>query len=735
MADPKKKLSADDIYERRRKSPDVPSVYGKNPEEYNTLINHDRETLARYDEKKKQDAIPSGNDNQTLAQLAAAQVANPNNPWLNLTPDGGSPIQRTPAVPPPNQAEIAAMQQTANIKPIVNSGIEFPDTNPNRPMKISAGLANTAATPLTGNTNANSALTTNQQNLAAEMYGGPALQASIANQNKRNVPVPTPAQIAAATTLHELPVNLSQMSEDNQKHMLALAKGSNKSVEPPNATTIGAEPAWHAPMAQPEEWHPPMQTPEQQYGAKPAGSGAKGSSLEDSALGKFGKDWDAGQQQRITGSMETYNADRTAAAARAAGLETAANVGNNAALSDKLQGSLTDDARRSADENLKQKMIEIQKDTDKLADAKIDPKHFYKEQGTAMNIAGAIAIGLGAVGAGMPHTGNNTNVAANIISKAVDNDISAQKDNLDNKWKALASKKQIATDDFTHSQWNIEQMNVARVKAWYAAEQQIKSQMMQTDSDVAKTEGDKLLGVVHDRIGGLNQEMAKHRYDIAALQQNAAAAAAAKKAAAEQAQRTFLAARTAHYTDEGGMSPREAGQRALEDANVQFNGVLPTNPNPYVSRKATEKIMEENAKGSAVNEGLEKGIRQVQHGYDQFISGKSFGGNLVSPDGNPGVIRSAVNTVAGKINPGSDTNLAVQARDQFNNEMTNSLHQLMTVRGQPFIESMAAPFLITPWDNDATIAQKRQKYEEFMRPQANLAAGKKSVTSENIPGE
>ena len=75
---------------------------------------------------------------------------------------------------------------------------------------------------------------------------------------------------------------------------------------------------------------------------------------------------------------------------------------------------------------------------DEMLKTKINPNQFYEDRGTGGKIMAALAIGLGAFGASQ--TGG-PNMAAKIISDAIDRDIDTQKANLQNKQQGAQAKR------------------------------------------------------------------------------------------------------------------------------------------------------------------------------------------------------------------------------------------------------------------------------------------------------
>jgi len=85
-------------------------------------------------------------------------------------------------------------------------------------------------------------------------------------------------------------------------------------------------------------------------------------------------------------------------------------------------------------------MSKVRDAVDMLKTSKIDPYRFYRHPDGSTNypksIAAAVAVGLGALGSSLPAQYGGTggpNVALQIIDKAIDRDISAQRDDIANK--------------------------------------------------------------------------------------------------------------------------------------------------------------------------------------------------------------------------------------------------------------------------------------------------------------
>lgn len=91
------------------------------------------------------------------------------------------------------------------------------------------------------------------------------------------------------------------------------------------------------------------------------------------------------------------------------------------------------------------KFNELNTLTDKYQNAKIDTKRYFAQQSTGEKILSVIALSLGAMGQAFAGP-DGKNAALEMINKAVDQDIDAQKTNLDKQGRVLQVKRGILED-------------------------------------------------------------------------------------------------------------------------------------------------------------------------------------------------------------------------------------------------------------------------------------------------
>ncbi len=146
---------------------------------------------------------------------------------------------------------------------------------------------------------------------------------------------------------------------------------------------------------------------------------------------------------------------------------------------DAQQAILNQEARQRADARLQK--------AEKVRAMNVDPQKWYKKRGTAGYILAALASGFGAFGANMPHSGGK-NFAQDILNKSMNDEIEAQKSDIEQAQKDLDS--QVAEDDkeYARGQHKIASMNSAKLEFWNHATAQIQSVMARTE-DQAKLAG------------------------------------------------------------------------------------------------------------------------------------------------------------------------------------------------------------------------------------------------------
>ena len=131
-----------------------------------------------------------------------------------------------------------------------------------------------------------------------------------------------------------------------------------------------------------------------------------------------------------------------------------------------------------------------QRDTElraKIADAQakqVDPNHYWASKSTGGKIQAGIGIILGGMGSGLQ--GKAENPAMQVINKAIDADIDAQKANINNNWKAIASTHELDDSSFNRELHNQTWQNTYRQAAYEKVKLDLSSAAAKTQSQVVR---------------------------------------------------------------------------------------------------------------------------------------------------------------------------------------------------------------------------------------------------------
>lgn len=160
--------------------------------------------------------------------------------------------------------------------------------------------------------------------------------------------------------------------------------------------------------------------------------------------------------------------------------------------------------QRQVDE-LKQRKADVDSAVTKLSTMKVDPGQWWKNAGTGSKIGMAIALAMGAVGQAMQRSQNN--IVLDVIDKAIDTDLMAQRAAIDTQKSVVQEKtgafqlaRQLAGDEAS-----------AFLIAKEASIQRVKSQFIEKIA-AARTDAEKAAGA--QAVAYLDQQSAKLRADL-----------------------------------------------------------------------------------------------------------------------------------------------------------------------------------------------------------------------------
>lgn len=132
-----------------------------------------------------------------------------------------------------------------------------------------------------------------------------------------------------------------------------------------------------------------------------------------------------------------------------------------------------------------------QRDTElraKIAEAQaqhVDPNHYWASKSTGGKMLAGIGIILGGMGAGLQGRGGE-NPAMQAINRAVDADIDAQKANINNNWKAIASTHELDDSAFNRELHNQTWQNTFRQGAYEKVKLDLSAAAATTQSQVVR---------------------------------------------------------------------------------------------------------------------------------------------------------------------------------------------------------------------------------------------------------
>ena len=156
-----------------------------------------------------------------------------------------------------------------------------------------------------------------------------------------------------------------------------------------------------------------------------------------------------------------------------------------------------DNAMKNAQMDWNIRKINLDREAQEVRDTKIDPQKWFKDRGVAGSMLAAISVGLGQFAAGVPHNGNNTNAAMDIVNKSIEREVNAQKDNIENQWKSVQFHGTQDERQFAKDQFVLNKMNETRITAWNhwgnmvdTARQGVSDQMKKVDFANLRTEGE-----------------------------------------------------------------------------------------------------------------------------------------------------------------------------------------------------------------------------------------------------
>lgn len=163
------------------------------------------------------------------------------------------------------------------------------------------------------------------------------------------------------------------------------------------------------------------------------------------------------------------------------------------------------EAEQARQADYKRSMSQYDRAVSDASSGTINPNRYVESQGWGTRLAGALAVALGGFASLQKGQGNNP--VLDMMQKNIDRDIQSQEQSLaSKKWKAgaklnmLGELRAAGMDERAAS-------NTLESMQWKIAEQQLQSQMAQTEDPVLRARGSELSATIQDKLTDLRKQM------------------------------------------------------------------------------------------------------------------------------------------------------------------------------------------------------------------------------------
>lgn len=160
--------------------------------------------------------------------------------------------------------------------------------------------------------------------------------------------------------------------------------------------------------------------------------------------------------------------------------------GNEIASMQQAQAAQQAQLAQRQQDLITQRMAGAQKLADDVMSQKLDPNHYWETRTTGQKISAAIGLLLGGIGSGLTKT---PNYALQVIDKAIDRDVEAQKFNIQQGRNKLAFYMQQTGEMLSAAQ-------LAKADAYTVAGAQIQSAITSMGASMASPDAQKALGQI-----------------------------------------------------------------------------------------------------------------------------------------------------------------------------------------------------------------------------------------------
>lgn len=258
---------------------------------------------------------------------------------------------------------------------------------------------------------------------------------------------------------------------------------------------------------------------------------------------------------------------------------------------------------------------------------KVDPDHYWAKKSTPEKVLAAIGVFLSGWGAGLNKTGGNQ--ALSFISKAIDDDIAAQKSNIDNAWKAIDKTHSLAGDSFQKDLHRQNMENTLRVGKLEAVKLQLAEAGAKTSSESVKNNAQMAIQDLTDK------QLAIRNQQYTVAQQAAGAAAARYDKLAKERRDASNDLRKAYAAQ--GYDVDQIDAKVNQQMDAQYPMLRGT---PYASQgqqyqavlaNATATLMKSQGLSREDAEKTAQGLLD-QHGIKNPYAGAAAGSGMVNKE-------------------------------------------------------------------------------------------------------
>jgi hypothetical protein len=295
-------------------------------------------------------------------------------------------------------------------------------------------------------------------------------------------------------------------------------------------------------------------------------------------------------------------------------------------------------AKAEAEEANRQKWTESallahHREVEKIQKMQVDPDHWWAKKSTGEKITAGIGMAFIAFGAGLSASGGgDATIGMKALQHEIDNDIAAQKMNIDNAWQGADRKQNIYQSAF--AAFKDERMATASAKAsaWELVGMKLKSIEQSTTSKVAKQQAGKIGEQIDFSIQKYQAEvqmLGEQNYAaMMARRAQAMAAAAAEEARDLKERNKFLMGVDKELITQNGLPPGSSGYTLAPSHAVDKNGKMLPGPdgrpmrNPHAGRMVTWTNGEWALPGA--------GVAHKGKGEEDYTVGVPGGGEVVA---------------------------------------------------------------------------------------------------------